>query len=168
MDYFVGKLLEIPYFRTVWTVIASVGWYLIGVVIFFWFASPYIREKYTSWKLRKDEQDYAAKYHKNPDLLQERLSGLEASRQKMQEEYYKKCRVAQEEEQEKQKTIRSSRLILDNATPGHRLGSKDNDQSFTEKKHKSIKGEYNPLMGNGSRGYRPPKRSCCGKGGGCG
>lgn len=27
--------------------------------------------------------------------------------------------------------------------------------------------EYNPLMGDGSRGYRPPKRTCCGKGG-CG
>lgn len=27
--------------------------------------------------------------------------------------------------------------------------------------------EYNPLMGDGSRGYRPPKRSCCKKGG-CG
>jgi len=27
--------------------------------------------------------------------------------------------------------------------------------------------EYNPLMGDSSRGYRPPKRSCCKKGG-CG
>lgn len=26
---------------------------------------------------------------------------------------------------------------------------------------------YNPLMGDSSRRYRPPKRSCCGKGG-CG
>ncbi|CAK9796829.1 hypothetical protein ANTPLA_LOCUS971 [Anthophora plagiata] len=166
MDYFFGKQLEIPHFRTVWTFIASVGWYLVGIMISFWLASPYIRKKYASWKLRKDEQDYAAKYHKNPDLLQERLSALEASRQKMQEEYYKKCTLVQEQ---KEKMKRSSRPILNNALLGHELGSKNDDQSFsTEKKHKSIKAEYNPLMGNSSRGYRPPKRSCCGKGGGCG
>ena len=50
---------------TVWNAIASVGWYIIAVVISLWLASPYIREKYTSWKLKKDEQEYAAKYHKS-------------------------------------------------------------------------------------------------------
>lgn len=109
---------------TVWNAIASVGWYIIAVIILFLLASPYIREKYTSWKLKKDEQEYAAKYHKSkykydkittlhvyymliwfyhnidPDLLQKRLSGLEASRQKMQEEYYQKSILAQQKETE--------------------------------------------------------------------
>lgn len=53
------------YIVTVWNAIASVGWYIIAVIISFWLASPYIQEKYTSWKLKKDEQEYAAKYHKS-------------------------------------------------------------------------------------------------------
>lgn len=36
----------------------------------------------------------------DPDLLRERLIGLEASRQKMQEEYYQKCMLAEEERTE--------------------------------------------------------------------
>ncbi|XP_071875010.1 uncharacterized protein isoform X2 [Bombus fervidus] len=165
MDYFVGEIFEIPYFKTVWTTIASVGWYIIGITICIWWASPYILEKYANWKLRKNEQEYAAKYHKNPDLLRERLSGLEASRQKMQEEYYQKCMLAEQERTEKGNAKGIAKLILDNNVIGDRLGKKDNDSPpSTEKKHKSIREEYNPLMGDGSRGYRPPKRTCCGKG----
>ncbi|XP_033204787.2 uncharacterized protein LOC117165509 isoform X2 [Bombus vancouverensis nearcticus] len=194
MDYFVGEIFEISYFKTgmyiceidmkhnldqqvqislltmyiflqIWSTIASVGWYIIGITICIWWASPYILEKYANWKLRKNEQEYAAKYHKNPDLLQERLIGLEASRQKMQEEYYQKCMLAEEERTEKGNAKGIPKLILDNNVIGDRPGKKNNDSPpFTEKKHKSIREGYNPLMGDGSRGYRPPKRTCCGKG----
>ncbi|KAF3423779.1 hypothetical protein E2986_04725 [Frieseomelitta varia] len=172
MDYFVGKEFEVYNFRIIWNAIASVGWYIIAVVISFWLASPYIREKYTSWKLKKDEQEYAAKYHKNPDLLQKRLSSFEASRQKMQEEYYQKSILAQQKETEQnEKAKQIPKLMLDDnqlLVTSNRSGKKDNDLApFTEKKHKSIREEYNPLMGHSSRGYRPPKRTCCGKGG-CG
>ncbi|KAK1127641.1 hypothetical protein K0M31_003141 [Melipona bicolor] len=176
MDYS-GREFGVFYYRIIWNAIASVGWYIIAVVISFWLASPYIREKYTSWKLKKDEREYAAKYHKNPDLLQKRLSSLEASRQKMQEEYYQKCTLAQQKgTEQKEKAKQTSKLTLNNddddddddqlLARSNRLGNNDLPPS-TEKKHKSIREEYSPLMGDSSRGYRPPKRTCCGKGG-CG
>lgn len=49
----------------VWSAIASVGWYLVGVFAIIWYYSPYIQAKYTKWKLQKDEREYAAKYHKS-------------------------------------------------------------------------------------------------------
>ncbi|XP_006624847.1 uncharacterized protein LOC102672681 [Apis dorsata] len=170
MDYSNGNEFEISYFRTIWSAIASIGWYLIAIGISFWLASPYIREKYLNWKLRRDELEYAAKYRKNPDLLQARLLGLEASRQRMQEEYYQKCAMLTEEKgkEQKENIKETSKLTLDNNILDFRLRKKNNDlPPFTEKKHKSLREEYNPLMGDGSRGYRPPKRTCCGKGG-CG
>lgn len=54
--------------ETVWTIIVSVGWYLIAIAISFWYASPYIWAKYIKWKLKKDDQDYAAKYHKSKTM----------------------------------------------------------------------------------------------------
>ena len=87
--------------------------------------------------------------------------------------------------------------LLENKNVGTRLGSTTNDETpststntGTKSKLKSGKIyviviylskvnlnnvlypyvlflEYNPLMGDSTRGYRPPKRSCCKKGG-CG
>ncbi|XP_034187046.1 uncharacterized protein LOC117607449 [Osmia lignaria lignaria] len=165
MDYPEGQY-QVSYFRTMWTAVASMGWYILALAICCWYASPYIRERYTRWKLRKDEEDYAAKFHKNPDLLQDRLSALEASRQRMQEKYYQKCVQSKEEEREKEIRKEASRLI-DSSSTGYRLGSASDESTFVQKKSKSLRGDYNPLMGDNSRGYRPPKRSCCGKGG-CG
>nr|XP_003700464.1 PREDICTED: uncharacterized protein LOC100880405 isoform X1 [Megachile rotundata] len=166
MDY-KDETFGVSYFKAVWASIASVGWYIVAIFVCCWYASPYIQEKYRKWKLRIDERDYAAKYHKDPDLLQERLSALEASRQRMQEKYYEKCVLARQEEKEKEIKREAARLI-DNAFAGQRLGNSSRDEStFVQKNKKSLKGDYNPLMGDNSRGYRPPKRTCCGKGG-CG
>lgn len=159
---------EVSYFTMIWTTIESVGWYIVAILIALWFASPSIREKYTKWKLKRDELEYAAKYHKNPDLMQQRLSAVEASRQKMQQEYIEKCALTQaqkdKEEQEKRKKEASKSVNVHGL--GQILGSEPDNLS-AEKKPNSFKKEYNPLMGDNSRGYRPPKRSCCGKGG-CG
>lgn len=145
------------------------GWYLVAILISLWYASPYIREKFTSWKRKKDEHEYAAKYHKNPDLLHERLSAVEASRQKMQEEYRQKALIAQEQEKErKEKKKEETAKLLEKESGSRRLGnSEDSSSRPTGPKSHSFRQEYNPLMGDGSRGYRPPKRTCCGKGG-CG
>ncbi|XP_017764478.1 PREDICTED: uncharacterized protein LOC108553904 isoform X2 [Eufriesea mexicana] len=167
MDYYNGKEFEISsYFKTIWDNIASIGWYIIGIMICIWYASPSIQERYASWKLRKEEEEYAAKYHKNTDLLQERISSMEASRQKMQQEYYKKCMLVQQEGTERRKTTRGTLgLSLDSNVLGQRLEKKNNDlPPSTGKKNNSLREEYNPLMGDSSRSYRPPKRSCCGKG----
>ncbi|XP_017883703.1 selenoprotein S-like [Ceratina calcarata] len=159
------------YLNAIWSGIASIGWYLVAVAIAFWYAFPYLRERYSAWVIKKDEQDYAAKYHKNPDLsfMKERLSAVEASRQKMQEQYEKCIFVQKEEAEKKRKAKETQRLHMDNNSLGNVLGRRDDSEacSSSGNKEKSLKKEYNPLMGDGSRGYRPPKRSCCGKGG-CG
>ncbi|XP_076663250.1 uncharacterized protein LOC143366236 isoform X1 [Andrena cerasifolii] len=168
MDYPDDEEFGISYLKTIWTIVISIGWYLIAIAISFWYASPYIWAKYTKWKLRKDDQDYAAKYHKNSDLLQERISALEASRQNMQEEYYRKCMLVREAEAEAEEKRKGASGLMRANLMGRTLGDDTSDPfGLTEKKAKSTRGEYNPLMGDGSRGYRPPKRTCCGKGG-CG
>ena len=55
MDYFVGEIFEIPYFKTVWSTIASVGWYIIGITICIWWASPvYFWEKICELEVEKE------------------------------------------------------------------------------------------------------------------
>ncbi|XP_031827217.1 uncharacterized protein LOC116424662 [Nomia melanderi] len=109
MEYADNQQMNQSYFSMIWSTVASVGWYIVAVVFSLWYASPYIREKYTSWKRRREEQEYAAKYHKNPDLLQERLVGFEASREKMQQEYYQKSMLAQENKKAANSLSRSSK-----------------------------------------------------------
>ncbi|XP_053971490.1 uncharacterized protein LOC128872636 [Hylaeus volcanicus] len=165
MDYTDNGQFGMSYTEWLWSYVASVGWYLIGIAIVIWYASPNIWEKYSNWKLRKDEQEYAAKYHKNPDLLQERLSALEASRQKMQQEYYQKCMLVHPQGGEHEGKQKKQSILMDANLAGHKLGNNENTRLPSDKKsHKSLRGEYNPLMGDSSKGYRPPKRSCCSKG----
>ncbi|XP_043491793.1 uncharacterized protein LOC122517463 [Polistes fuscatus] len=145
------------YFKMAWVYVASVGWYIVALLGVIWYSYPYIQDKYTRWKVKKDEEEYAAKYHKNPDLLQQRLLEMEASRQRMQEEYTKSTLATKEKEEER---MQKKKEDVSNFVDGNILGP-------IRPKSKSLKPEYNPLMGDSSRGYRPPKRSCCGKGG-CG
>ncbi|XP_043280298.1 selenoprotein S-like [Venturia canescens] len=157
------------YLGIIWAGIASVGWYLVAVGVGLFFAAPYLEEKYTSWKQKKDEADYAAKYHKNPDLLHERLRGQEEARQRMQEKYDAAAKISRElEEKRKEEKKQEIAKLMANQDGGRRLGTRDGDASTSNNStSSSFRNEYNPLMGDSSRGYRPPKRSCCGKGG-CG
>lgn len=170
MDHADDGQFQVSYITMIWSAVASMGWYIVAILISLWYASPYIREKYINWKMKKEEQEYAAKYHKNPDLLQQRLSAVEASRQKMQQEYYEKCTLTQKDREERAERKREASRLADaqSGVLGHRLGTEADDRlPFPKGKPNTMKKEYNPLMGDNSRGYRPPKRSCCGKGG-CG
>ncbi|XP_020282791.1 uncharacterized protein LOC109854286 [Pseudomyrmex gracilis] len=155
------------YFQMIWTPVASVGWYLVGFAIIAIYAFPHIQERYKKWLAKNQTNDA---FTKKIDDLPQMSANVELARQKMQEAYAKSAALAkikQEEEQEKkrQKVIK----LLENKKVGERLGSlSDNEQPGTSSgKSKSFKSEYNPLMGDSTRGYRPPKRSCCKKGG-CG
>ncbi|XP_015586849.1 selenoprotein S isoform X2 [Cephus cinctus] len=158
------------YIEAAWAAIASVGWYLVAIAVGLVYAHPYLKEKYKSWKLKKDELEYAAKYHKNPDLLQERLAGMEAARQRMQEKYLREAALAREREEMRKEQKRQELLkFAEGQNFGKKLGSSNDEASTSAGPSKSriLKEDYNPLMGSSGRGYKPPKRSCCGKGG-CG
>ncbi|KYM75884.1 Selenoprotein S [Atta colombica] len=149
------------YFQTIWAPIASVGWYIIGLGIIAFYTFPHIQEKFKSWKVARNQRDAALG-----------KTNVELARQKMQEAYNKSCTLAQiKEEEEKEKKRQKVLKLLENKNVGTRLGSTTNDETpstSTNTGTKSkLKSEYNPLMGDSTRGYRPPKRSCCKKGG-CG
>jgi len=159
---------SVSYVGMLWAGIAYVGWYLLGAGVALFFAAPYLREKYSVWRHKKDEAEYAAKYHKNPDLLQERLQGLEKARQKMQEKYNVTAKTALEIEEERKEAKRRELLnLIGKQDGGRRLGTGEEGASTSKDSSSKLQSDYNPLMGDSSRGYRPPKRSCCGKGG-CG
>ncbi|XP_063978896.1 uncharacterized protein LOC135163412 [Diachasmimorpha longicaudata] len=147
------------YLPIIWTAIASIGWYILGAGVALFFASPYIADKYRSWRRRKDEQEYDEKYKKDPDLQEERLRSIEAARQRMQSKYNETVEEAERrKEAEKEAKMRELLKHSDEAG-GHRLGGPSTS--------KSKYNDYNPLMGDTNRGYKPPKRSAC-RGGGCG
>lgn len=49
-----------PLVFSVWTPIASVGWYIVGLAIIAYYAFPHIEEKYKNWKLTGKQQDDVA------------------------------------------------------------------------------------------------------------
>ncbi|KAL6433213.1 hypothetical protein ACFW04_006435 [Cataglyphis niger] len=158
------------YFQTIWAVIASVGWYIVGLLFILYHTYPYIQEKYKNWRFVRNQ--YNAAFGKKTDELPQLSANVELTRQKMQEAYNKSCALAQmKEEEEKEKKRQKVLKLLENKNVGTKLGSATDDEKTTEPstsmKSRLLKSEYNPLMGDNSRGYRPPKRTCCKKGG-CG
>ncbi|KAL0123827.1 hypothetical protein PUN28_005986 [Cardiocondyla obscurior] len=155
------------YFQTIWAQIASVGWYIVGLGIIALYTFPHIQEKYKSWRISRNQEDVAL--GKKTDELPQLSQNVELARQKMQDAYDKSRELAQiREEEEKEKKRQKVLKLLENKNVGIRLGNAtDDDTPSTSTKSKSLKTEYNPLMGDSSRSYRPPKRSCCKKGG-CG
>ncbi|XP_066603919.1 uncharacterized protein [Prorops nasuta] len=153
------------YLKRGWSIIVSMGWYLIGLAVLLYYAFPYIQKHYILWKQKKDEEEYAAKYHKN--LMQERLSGVEAARQRMQKFYTEMAAEAQlkEEERKKKKQEELAKLVQKD-TCGHVINYNNSPGTSQGSQSKSLKSEYNPLMGDSNKRYKPPKRKC--RGSNCG
>ncbi|XP_011164095.1 uncharacterized protein LOC105198931 [Solenopsis invicta] len=155
------------FLQMIWVPIASVGWYIVGLGIIALYTYPYIQEKFKSWNIAKNQRDVAL--GKKTDELPQLSANVEMARQKMQEAYEKSLALAQiKEEEEKEKKRQKVLKILENKNVGTRLGdATDNETPSTSSRSTSLKSGYNPLMGDSTRGYRPPKRTCCKKGG-CG
>ncbi|CAG9857465.1 unnamed protein product [Phyllotreta striolata] len=143
-------------------IITNYGWYmLISLVITFYLYDKYLRSLVRSYKAEKDEAEYSAKYHKNPDLLSERLRAQEKRTLELQEKYKRDLELFKQKQQEKEEK-KVNELLDKYNNGGNTLGPS------TSKRSQSFKPEYNPLMGSGSSStYKAPKRSACG-GGGCG
>ncbi|XP_012265177.2 uncharacterized protein LOC105691348 [Athalia rosae] len=152
------------YVDAAWQTLATFGWYLVAIGVVLLYLSPQIKQRYSIWIRKREEAEYSAKYHKNVDLCQERLAGVEAARQRMQEKYAEAAKLAQQKEQERIEKKKQELLdLVEGKNVGQKLGRAKSEASTSN----STKQGYNPLMGDSSRGYRAPKRSCCGKGG-CG
>ncbi|XP_046420339.1 selenoprotein S-like [Neodiprion fabricii] len=156
--------------ESAWEAIIPFGWYAVASIVVLLYLHPYIKKTYNSWRHKRDEFEYSAKYHKDSDMLQQRQAAIEAARLRMQAQYMQDAEKARQREQERiEKKRQALKELTEGTDVGKKLGYADGNDSASGSKSssKSLKSEYNPLMGETSRGYRAPKRSCCGKGG-CG
>jgi len=139
---------------------------------------PGIMERYYDWQERKKEEEYAARYHKNPDEFRQKMEAMDLARAAMQEKYDKDAMEWAEKMREKEERRRQQDIEdweAHKQGKGYKNAEKGGEDSQREalKKQAAIKGkkgykqEYNPLMGGGGggSGYRPSPRSS-GLGGG--
>lgn len=142
------------------SLLADYGWYLLIGVIICLYIYKQLQPNIQQYWNKKADQEYAEKYHKDPDIAIARATAQEAAVLKLQEKYARDAEDHQKRMEEKQAKKREE-WLLNNSEKGHRLGNKSTGAAQT-----SLKAEYNPLMGGTSQSYRAPKRSC--PGGGCG
>ncbi|KAJ1520847.1 hypothetical protein ONE63_003935 [Megalurothrips usitatus] len=153
-------------------IFSSFGWFILGGTIlslYLWsIAKPHLEK----WRKQREEEEYAAQIHKNPDVYRARQEAIEAARLRMQEEHDRLARVKAERVKELEEQKREEWLANQIGSGGYRLNANTRETSQAQpgpsrKKDSSFRPEYNPLMGpGGSGGYRPQKRGC--PGGGCG
>ncbi|KAK4881672.1 hypothetical protein RN001_004991 [Aquatica leii] len=148
---------DTPLYLSVIYAIENYGWYvLIASVIVFYLYRKYQTKLDEYWE-NKASQDYASYYHKNPDLLTERLTAREQYAQKLQEKYTNEAKVYQEKMEQKENKKKQEWLER-HLSGGHRLGSSNEN---------SLRPDYNPLMGDtSSRTYKAQRKTPC-SGGGC-
>uniref|UniRef100_A0A0A9WU01 Selenoprotein S n=2 Tax=Lygus hesperus TaxID=30085 RepID=A0A0A9WU01_LYGHE len=165
------KLLGIPFM--IWNFASSIliayGWYLFGLVVLYGAFRHKIEATYMKWRRRRDEFEYAAKYHKDSELARSRMEAVIAAREKMQREHELKAAEAERKrlEREEKKKAERAAALQDGVGP-YRVGEASS-ASGASTSSKSLRADYFPLSGDtGSGGYKAPKKSCCKKGGGCG
>jgi len=157
-------------FASVYYIFENYGWYIliasvVAAIVYSKKLKPHV-EKYKQYKF---EQEYAAKYHKNPDLLSAHVDGQQRWANKLQEKYNKQTEKYQNKLKEKEERKRQELIDKYGTADGFVLGGRREQKEDDNKaKKNTLKPDYNPLMGPGSSSrYRPPRRSACG-GGGCG
>nr|CAI5849973.1 unnamed protein product [Callosobruchus analis] len=135
------------------------GWYILFTTIgCTYLYQNFLKPQIEKVRQKKEEENYAAKYHKDPDLLVSRLTAQERRINELQEKYKREAEEYKKRMEEKEAKKKEAEL--------EKLGNKGGRKLGSEKK--SFRPEYNPLMGSGSvSSYRPPRRSAC-SGGGCG
>ncbi|XP_049794107.1 selenoprotein S-like [Schistocerca nitens] len=158
-------------------ILQNYGWYILGASLLCLYAWSKIKPHVYKWLKDREDRQFAAKYHKDPDLIYKRQDAIETARRRLEEKYAAEAAKAAEKRKELEEKKRQEWLRRQEGTshPGHRLNegldqdSHNNatDENASRKKPTGLRSDYNPLMGSGSRGYRPPRRSCC-PSGGCG
>ncbi|KAJ8961021.1 hypothetical protein NQ314_006003 [Rhamnusium bicolor] len=156
--------MEVDIFGTIVHSIENYGWYMLLFGLVFAYVYQKILKSYIDeYEKRKNEEEYAAKYHKNPDLFVERQIAQQQYAMKLQEKYKSDAEEYKKKLEEKEAKKREEYRLKFEGIGGEKLGSSSNKD-----KSNSFKPEYNPLTGAGSSSnYRPPRRSACSRGG-CG
>lgn len=139
------------------SLLENYGWYIllcsiICVYIYFKKVKPHL----DAYLQKRSEDEYARKYHKNPDLLTERLQ-MQHSRYEQMQEKYKRDAEEYARKMEEKEAKKRQEMLAKMKNEGNKLGSG---------KASAFRTDNNlPLSNTGSSSnYRPPKRSCCGGG----
>ncbi|KAJ8666910.1 hypothetical protein QAD02_008572 [Eretmocerus hayati] len=158
-----------PYSKFFLAVLRTWGWYMLGAVVFLVYSWPYLQTVFMSWKKKRDDSQYDAKYHKDVDMSSKLLLATQLARERMQEKYLKEREIALQKEQERKEKKREEALrLLNNGESGYRLDGDISENSEPSSSKSNHKRGYNHLTGDGLAGrYRAPRRSGC-RGGGCG
>merc|ERR1719300_502195 len=136
-----------------------------------------ILEKWSQRQIKREEQEEAAKYKKNPDEFKRKMELMEQARLRMQERYNKDAEAIalknnELEERKRKKEIQDwddhlqGKAYKSRAKSGIDREREALEQQARLKGKKGFKPDYNPLMGSGGGGgYRPaPRRGASGGG----
>ncbi|KAF2893443.1 hypothetical protein ILUMI_12728 [Ignelater luminosus] len=140
------------------------GWYLLILVCIIIYVYRQMRPSLDKFLKDKADREYSAHYHKNPDIAAARIAAQQTVTQRLQDKYKQDATEYQRKMEEKDAKKREEWLTRHTAPSGHKLG---NGSSSNKEEQNSLRPEYNPLMGDSSRSYRPQRKSPC-SGGGCG
>ncbi|CAH1154797.1 unnamed protein product [Phaedon cochleariae] len=106
------------------------GWYiLISGVIMAYLYQRYLRTIVDHYRIKRDEAEYAAKYHKNPDLVTARLTAQEQRTLQLQEKYRRDAEEHKRKIEEKEAKKREALLNKYSEEGGHKLGASNNDEN---------------------------------------
>ncbi|XP_065208843.1 selenoprotein S B-like [Planococcus citri] len=148
-------------FSQLFSTIGSSGWVILGsliLVIYIW--SYHLQHHFYQWLRKRENRQYEATHHKDPDVLRKEKEKMEQARLRLQEKYEKEAQIFKEKMEEKEALKREQRAAALNID-GVRLKDSVEDDS-DKKNHKPA---YNPLMGSSSLpSYRPPRRTACSRG----
>jgi len=162
-----------PWFlsQIVYYVIAFVtqnGWLCVGLTIACYYIWTRFQPKVQELKARRERDNEAAEYHKNPDMFIAKERAIAAARQRMQEEYNRKSEqrleeVKLREEQKLQQRVEENSQLAGGAA--RKLNETNNTASLNKVNKDKDKGkprlrpEYNPLMSDysSSSGWRPSR-----------
>jgi len=141
------------------------------------FITEPILEKWSQWQIKREEQEEAAKYKKNPDEFKRKMESMEQARLRMQEKYNEDAKAIalknyELEERKREKDIQDwddhlqGKAYKSRAKSGIDREREALEQQARLKGKKGFKPDYNPLMGGGGGGgYRPaPRRGASGGG----
>lgn len=134
-------------------IITNYGWHCLILSIACAFAWRKYSPSYHQWRRRKEEEQEAALYHKNPDLLLAKEAAIEKARQRLQEQYSKQSaehaeRQRLRDEEKKKEKVKAHEALV---------------KGTTSRPKTTFKSDYNPLLGDGgSCSYRPARRGRAG------
>lgn len=183
-----------PWFITtvvssVFSLIASNGWYAVGFFVFLMFLWRMFSPKIGAWWEKREKEIEAAEYHKDPDKFLDRERAIDDARRRLQEQYSQRSaewaeqnaqKQREKEEKKRQELIedwerhqrgegyRSKSRLNATATPTVPAASTSSASGVNKSKKSTLRPDYNPMTGDidggGSCRWRPDRRGPSGGG----